>query len=95
MDILSSFEMVIMAIKQWVDTKKADKSVVDNISSDVETMTNQMPNDLVIVDDKLYLAKDGVALDGSDVDLATISVVESIFGITDVEIGEMMARLGE
>lgn len=77
MDIMKAFETVTSAIKSWVNDNKvakidgkglstndytdADKNKVDQI--------NDIPNDLVVLDGKLFLAKDGVILDDSAVTL--------------------------
>lgn len=77
MNIMDAFERVTSAIKSWADENKvqkingkglstndytdADKSKVEQIDS--------IPNDLVVLDGKLFLAKDGVIMDGSAVTL--------------------------
>lgn len=69
MEILSAFEKVTKSIKDWVDNNKADKSIVNSMSSKISSISSSIPNDLVILDNKLYLAQDGVIIDDSAVKL--------------------------
>ena len=77
MNVLDALRTTVEAIKSWADENKvqkvsgkglstndytdADKSKVDQIDS--------IPNDLVVLDGKLYLAQDGVIMDDSAVTL--------------------------
>ena len=62
MEIMEALKVVTNQIKNWTDNKKADKKTVESISS-------AMPNDLVVLDGKLYLAKDGTPFNDSMVTL--------------------------
>lgn len=55
MDVISAIVSAAKQVRDWADAKKADKTDV--------------PNDLVILDGKLYLAQDGVTIDDSAVTL--------------------------
>ena len=65
MDILSALKTTTKKIKEWTDNTKADKTTVDLMSSRLE----EMPNDLVVIEGKLYLAKDGTPLEDSAIEL--------------------------
>ena len=72
MDIMKAFETVTSALKTWVNENKVQKvsgkglSTNDYTTSDKNKVAN-MPNDLVILDGKLYLAQDGTPLTDSAV----------------------------
>lgn len=74
MDIMKALETVTSAIKSWVDENKVQKISGKGLSSNDYTMTDKnkvasMPNDLVILDGKLFLAQDGTPLVDSAVTL--------------------------
>ena len=74
MEIMKAFETVTSRIKSWVDENKVQKVVGKGLSSNDYTITDKnkvasMPNDLVILDGKLYLAQDGTPLENSAVTL--------------------------
>ena len=77
MEIMKAFERVTSAIKSWVDENKVTKidgkglSTNDYTDADKNKLDNidGIPNDLVILDNKLYLAQDGVIIDDSAVTL--------------------------
>ena len=77
MDVMKALEIVTSAIKSWADDNKVQKvngkglSTNDYTNAD-KNKVNQIdgiPNDLVVLGDKLFLAKDGVVMDGSAVTL--------------------------
>ena len=77
MNIMDAFEKVTSAIKSWVDENKVQKingkglstnDYTDVDKSKVEQIDN-IPNDLVVLDGKLFLAKDGVIMNDSAVAL--------------------------
>ena len=77
MELIKAFERVVSTIKSWTDENKvakiegkglstndytdADKNKLDNIDG--------IPNDLIILDGKLFLAQDGVIINDSAVTL--------------------------
>lgn len=65
MDILSAFEKTTRKIKEWADKTKADKTTVNLMSEQLK----ELPNDLVVIEGKLYLAKDGTPLEDSAIEL--------------------------
>lgn len=70
--ILDALRTVTEEIKEWSNKTKADKAVVDSMSSDMTILSNelnQMPNDLVVHEGKLYLAKDGSLIEDTEVTL--------------------------
>lgn len=72
MDIMNALIATTQQIRDWTNKTKADKKTVNAMSSNIDTMTQKldgMPNDLVIIDKRLYLAQDGKPLDGTDVPL--------------------------
>jgi hypothetical protein len=72
MEILDALRTVTEKIKEWSNKTKADKDVVDSMSSDMTKLfnqLNQMPNDLVVREGKLYLAKDGTPIEDTAVTL--------------------------
>ena len=76
MDIMSAFKNVVSSIKDWADENKVAKIAGKGLSTNDYTTAEKskvasIPNDLVIIDSKLYLAQDGVTLDGSAVTLPT------------------------
>lgn len=74
MDIMNAFKKVTFSIKEWVDENKVQKvsgkglSANDYTTIDKNKVAN-IPNDLVILDGKLYLAQDGNPLTDSAVTL--------------------------
>ena len=74
MDILNSLKKVTQSIKDYVDANKVAKvsgkglSTNDYTNSDKQKVNN-IPNDLVILDGKLFLAQDGTPLSDSAVTL--------------------------
>lgn len=54
-DVMSALKTTVGAIKAWADENKASK--------------DEVPNDLVVLDGKLYLAQNGVAIEDSAVNL--------------------------
>ena len=77
MEIMKAFARVTSAIKSWVDENKVQKISGKGLSTNDYTdaeksklnSIDQIPNDLVILDGKLYLAQDGVVMDDSAVPL--------------------------
>ena len=77
MDIMKAFETVTSAIKSWANENKVAKidgkglSTNDYTDSDKNKLDSidNIPNDLVVLDGKLYLAQDGVIIDDSAVTL--------------------------
>lgn len=74
MDIMNALQKVASSIKEWVDDNKVQKvsgkglSTNDYTTSDKNKVAN-IPNDLVVLNGKLYLAQDGIAIDDSAVTL--------------------------
>lgn len=77
MNIMDAFERVTSAIKSWADENKVQKingkglstnDYTDVDKSKVDQIDN-IPNDLVVLNGKLFLAKDGVVIDNSAVTL--------------------------
>ena len=76
-DIIEALTKVTSSIKGWVDNHKVERvdgkglSTNDYTNSDKNKLSkiDDMPNDLVILDGKLYLAQDGVIIDNSAVTL--------------------------
>ena len=74
MDIMNALKKVTSEIKDWTDSNKVTKvngkglSTNDYTTAD-RTKVQNMPNDLVILDGKLYLAQDGTPLNDSAVTL--------------------------
>ena len=72
MDVLSAIVSAIQQLKNWVDNNKVQKvsgkglSTNDYTTEDKNKVSN-MANDLVVINQKLYLAKDGVPIMGSEV----------------------------
>lgn len=74
MEVLEALKQVTTSIKKWTDNTKVEKVSGKGLSTNDYTTADKnkvagMPNDLVIIDGKLYLAQDGVALDNSAVTL--------------------------
>ena len=74
MEILQALKKVTESIKAWTDENKVDKVSGKGLSSNDYTTADKnkvasMANDLVIIDGKLYLAKDGVPIDDTAVTL--------------------------
>lgn len=74
MDILSALRKTIEAIKEWSDENKVQKVSGKGLSTNDYTTTDKnkvanMANDLVVIDNKLYLAQDGVPLENTVVNL--------------------------
>lgn len=73
-DIFEALKRVTTSIKTWVDENKVEKvsgkglSTNDYTTADKNKVSN-MANDLVVLDGKLYLAKDGVPLEDTAVTL--------------------------
>lgn len=74
MDIMKALENVTSAIKAWADENKVSKvsgkglSTNDYTTADKNKVAN-IANDLVVIDSKLYLAQDGVPMEGTAVTL--------------------------
>lgn len=76
-DIMSALKKVTSSIKEWVDSNKVQKidgkGLSTNDYTDVDKnkldSINRIPNDLVVLDNKLYLAQNGVIMDDSAVSL--------------------------
>ena len=74
MDVLSAIISAIQQVKDWVDDNKVQKvngkdlSTNDYTTEDKDKVSN-MANDLIVLDKKLYLAKDGVPIVDSEVTL--------------------------
>lgn len=72
MDIMNALKTTTTQIRDWTNKTKADKNTVNTISTNMNTMSkklDEMPNDLIILEGKLYLAQDGTPLDKSAVQL--------------------------
>lgn len=73
MDILSALKTTTEQIRDWTNIKlnnKADKNTVDSMTTEINTMSeklNEVPNDLVVLEGKLYLAQDGTPIEDSAV----------------------------
>ena len=73
-DVMSALTKVTKAIKEWVDENKVSKVVGKGLSTNDYTNAERnkvasIPNDLVVLDGKLYLAQDGAVLSDSAVNL--------------------------
>lgn len=77
MNVLDALRQVTTSIKSWTDENKVSKidgkglSTNDYTDADKNKLNSieDIPNDLVVLDNKLYLAKDGVIMDDSVVSL--------------------------
>ena len=77
MNVLDALRQVTTSIKSWVDDNKVQKISGKGLSTNDYTnedknkvnQIDNMPNDLVVLDGKLYLAQDGVIMDDSAVTL--------------------------
>ena len=74
LDIMMALKKVTAALKNWTDENKVQKVSGKGLSTNDYTTAEKnkvanMPNDLVIINDKLYLAQDGTALLNSAVTL--------------------------
>lgn len=77
MDVMSALRKVTTSIKEWVDENKVQKVSGKGLSTNDYTdadkikvdQIDNIPNDLVVLDGKLYLAQDGVVMDESAVTL--------------------------
>ena len=74
MGILDALRQVITSIKEWVDENKVQKVSGKGLSTNDYTTTEKnkvanIPNDLVVLNGKLYLAQDGVTIEDSAVTL--------------------------
>ena len=72
--VMDALQRVATAIKNWADENKVQKVVGKGLSSNDYTTAEKnkvagMANDLVVMDGKLYLAKDGVPLENTAVTL--------------------------
>lgn len=74
MDILEAIIQSIERVKDWTDNKKADKSTMNELSKNI-------PDKLMVVDNKLYLAKDGSALQGTAVSLSQLAATDNGDGV--------------
>ena len=78
MNIMEALEQMTKSIKEWVDNNKVSKAVGKDLSTCDYTQehrdkVNNMPNDLVIINGKLYLAQDGIPFIDSAVTLSDIN----------------------
>ena len=74
MELLHALKKTVEAIKAWTDENKVSKVSGKGLSTNDYTTTDKnkvanMANDLVVIDSKLYLAQDGVPLEGTAVTL--------------------------
>lgn len=74
MDIMSAFKKTVSSVKDWVDENKVQKVSGKGLSTNDYTnidrqKVEEMPNDLMILNGKLYLAQDGTPIDSSAVQL--------------------------
>ena len=74
MDIMSALKKVTSDIKNWTDDNKVAKVSGKGLSTNDYTTADRakvqnIPNDLLILDGKLYLAQDGTPMDDSAVTL--------------------------
>lgn len=72
MDIMKALKEMTSSIKTWVDDNKVQKVSGKGLSTNDYTTYDKnrvaaIPNDLVVLDGKLYLAQDGVTIDDSAV----------------------------
>jgi hypothetical protein len=73
-NILDALKQVTTSIKEWVDENKVQKVSGKGLSTNDYTTVDKnrvasMPNDLVVLDGKLYLAQDGIVFNDSAVTL--------------------------
>lgn len=74
MNVLDALRHTVEAIKVWADDTKVTKIPGKGLSTNDYTTAEQnkvknIPNDLVVIDNRLYLAQDGVVMDESAVTL--------------------------
>lgn len=74
MDILQALKKTVESIKAWTDENKVSKVSGKGLSTNDYTTADKnkvakMANDLVVIENKLYLAQDGVPIEGSVVAL--------------------------
>ena len=74
MDILQVIKKTVESIKAWTDENKVSKVSGKGLSTNDYTTTDKnkvanMANDLVVIDSKLYLAKDGIPIENTAVTL--------------------------
>ena len=74
LDIIEALTRVTTSIKTWVDENKVEKVSGKGLSSNDYTNTDKnkvanIANKLVVLDGKLYLAKDGIPLEDTAVTL--------------------------
>ena len=77
MDIMNAFKKITSSIKEWTDENKVQKVSGKGLSTNDYTDADKnkldgidcIPNDLIVLDNKLYLAQDGVIIDNSAVTL--------------------------
>lgn len=72
--ILDALKEVVIALKNWSDQNKVQKVIGKDLSTNDYTTEDKnkvanMPNDLVILNDKLYLAHNGYIINNSVVTL--------------------------
>ena len=77
LDIMEALTRVTTSIKTWVDENKVEKVSGKGLSSNDYTNTDKnkvanIANKLVVLDGKLYLAKDGIPLEDTAVTLAIV-----------------------
>ena len=74
MDIIQALKTSLQSMKAWTDENKVSKvsgkglSTNDYTTLDKNKVAN-MANDLVVIDSKLYLAQDGIPIEGTAVNL--------------------------
>ena len=78
MNIMEALEQMTKSIKEWVDNNKVSKAADKGLSTCDYTQehlnkVNNMPNDLVVLNNKLYLAQDGIPFIDSAVTLSDIN----------------------
>lgn len=75
MNIMDALKKSVSAVKEWVDENKVQKVIGKGLSTNDYTdadknkvnQIDSIPNDLVVLDGKLYLAQNGVVMDESAV----------------------------
>lgn len=87
MDILQALKKTVESIKAWTDENKVSKVSGKGLSTNDYTTVEKnkvanMANDLVVIDNKLYLAQDGVPLEGTAVALPSTGSGGSTNAIT-------------
>lgn len=97
MEILEALKKALEAMKAWTDENKVSKVSGKDLSTNDYTTADKnkvaaMPNDLVIINGKLYLAKDGVPIQDSMVELPSGGTVINGSGVTKEYVDNIVAQ---